>query len=76
MEPRIDFEKVAAGALQAMFRALTDRSPKAVYPAGKGSRFLRLLPGVLSDRALDCVRLKLFPLPSRFGALTQERTHA
>jgi NAD(P)-dependent dehydrogenase (short-subunit alcohol dehydrogenase family) len=59
-----------------VFRALTDRSPKAVYPAGKGSRFLRLLPSVLSDRALDRLRLKLFALPSRFGALTQERTHA
>jgi NAD(P)-dependent dehydrogenase (short-subunit alcohol dehydrogenase family) len=59
-----------------VFRALTDRSPKAVYPAGKGSRFLRLLPSVLSDRALDRLRLKLFALPSRFGALAQERTHA
>jgi hypothetical protein len=47
-----------------------------VYPAGKGSRFMRLLPGVLSARALDRLRLRLFALPSRFGALTQERTHA
>jgi len=59
-----------------VFRALTDRPPKAVYPAGKGSRFMRLLPSVLSDRALDRLRLKLFALPERFGALTREQTHA
>ena len=52
-----------------VLRALTARSPRALYPAGKGSRLLRILPGILSARILDVMRLKLFSLPVRFGAL-------
>ncbi|HMF09131.1 MAG TPA: hypothetical protein VKJ00_08360, partial [Thermoanaerobaculia bacterium] len=45
--------------------------PRARYPVGKHSLLLRSLPRFLPDRLLDFVRLKVFSLPTGFGALRE-----
>lgn len=62
-------EAVAAVVL----RALTDQSPKTRYAVGKNSFLLRNLPRLLPDRALDFARMKVFSLPTGFGALSEGR---
>ncbi len=56
---------VAAVVLQA----LTAPTPRTRYPVGKDSRILTLLPRLLPDRSLDHLRLRLFGMPTDFGAL-------
>lgn len=49
--------------------ALTARRPKARYPAGADARLILTLAHWLPVPMLDQVRLHLFGLPARFGAL-------
>ncbi len=58
-------EVVAATVL----RALRDDSPRRRYLVGKHSRVLSLLPRIFPDALLDKLRMKMFGLPVRFGAL-------
>lgn len=58
-------EVVAATVL----RALRDDSPRRRYLVGKSSTILSLLPRILPDALLDKLRMKMFGLPVRFGAL-------
>lgn len=52
----------------AVHRALTDRTPRTRYLAGKHKTLMSLLPAVVPDRALDVMRLLLFGMPLAFGA--------
>jgi hypothetical protein len=51
-----------------VLEALTADSPKTRYPVGKNAR---LLTGIarLPDPLLDRLRLRIFHLPTEFGAL-------
>jgi len=52
---------------EAIAHALTARRPRARYPVGSDARLLVTLPRVLSDRALDALRLRALGLPTQFG---------
>jgi NAD(P)-dependent dehydrogenase (short-subunit alcohol dehydrogenase family) len=49
-------------------RALTDRHPKARYPAGKDAVKLTLLARFLPEQLMDIAILKVFGLPTTSGA--------
>ena len=53
----------------AVLRALRDRHPKRRYPVGKDAKMLINLPRIVPDWLLDPLRMRLFGLPARFGAL-------
>lgn len=55
----------------AVLRALRDRHPRRRYPVGKDARLLTNLPRLIPDWLLDPLRMRLFGLPARFGALTR-----
>jgi NAD(P)-dependent dehydrogenase (short-subunit alcohol dehydrogenase family) len=52
-------------------RALTDRSPKTRYAAGKDSVKLALLARLLPEKLLDIAILKTFGVPTTFGKPVQ-----
>jgi NAD(P)-dependent dehydrogenase (short-subunit alcohol dehydrogenase family) len=52
----------------AVFRALTDHTPRTRYPVGADTRVLLTLSKVLPDRLLDRVRFRVFGLQGKFGA--------
>jgi NAD(P)-dependent dehydrogenase (short-subunit alcohol dehydrogenase family) len=52
----------------AVFHALTARRPRVGYSVGRDARLLVTLPRLLPDRMLDGVRLRLFGMPTQFGA--------
>jgi NAD(P)-dependent dehydrogenase (short-subunit alcohol dehydrogenase family) len=54
---------------KSVHHALTARRPRIRYRVGKDARVLVTLPRILSDRLLDQVRLRIFGLPTQFGAL-------
>jgi NAD(P)-dependent dehydrogenase (short-subunit alcohol dehydrogenase family) len=56
---------------RAVHHALTARRPRIRYPVGKDARLLVTLPRVLPDRLLDMIRLRLFGMPTSFGALVR-----
>jgi NAD(P)-dependent dehydrogenase (short-subunit alcohol dehydrogenase family) len=58
-------ELVAATVL----RAIRDAHPSRRYRVGKGSTVLSKLPRVVPGALLDRLRMKMFGLPERFGAL-------
>src|SRR5215217_5853557 len=67
----------------AVFRALTEPTPKTRYPVGADARVLLALSEVLSDRLLDRLRFPLFGLQGKFdvrraegGGKTQPVHHA
>jgi NAD(P)-dependent dehydrogenase (short-subunit alcohol dehydrogenase family) len=71
---RLAFAREEAGTLphvvaRTVQRALTARRPRARYPVGKNARMLVAMPRLLPDRLLDWIRLRLFRMPNRFGAL-------
>jgi NAD(P)-dependent dehydrogenase (short-subunit alcohol dehydrogenase family) len=53
----------------AVLHALADAHPKRRYVVGKHANVLALLPRLVPARLLDWLRMKLFGLPARFGAL-------
>ena len=53
-----------------VLRALTDRAPKTRYPVGKNAMLLTRLAR-LPDALLDRLRLRMFHLPTGFGALAR-----
>jgi NAD(P)-dependent dehydrogenase (short-subunit alcohol dehydrogenase family) len=53
----------------AVVRALSDRRPRRRYPVGKDAHVLVNLPRLIPDWLLDPLRMRLFGLPTRFGAL-------
>lgn len=57
---------VVAGAVH---QALTAERPRARYRVGKGSLLLSVLPRILPDRLLDSLLMRIFGLPTKFGAL-------
>jgi NAD(P)-dependent dehydrogenase (short-subunit alcohol dehydrogenase family) len=57
---------------RVVYRALTARRPRIRYHVGKDARLLAALPRLLPDRVLDAARLRLFGMPTSFGALTRE----
>jgi len=52
-----------------VLRALTAAQPKTRYLAGKNAIRLSLLAWLMPERLLDQLRLRLFGLPTAFGAL-------
>ena len=52
----------------AVLSALRDEHQNRRYVVGKGARTLATLPKVLPASLLDRVRMKIFGLPTRFGA--------
>ncbi len=52
---------------EAVFKALTARSPRTRYPVGEHARPLTLMPRILPARWLDKIRFRLFDLPQKFG---------
>ena len=52
----------------AIFRALTEPTPKTRYPVGADARVLLALSEVLPDRLLDRLRLRVFGLQGKFDA--------
>ena len=52
----------------AVLSALRDEHPNRRYVVGKGARTLATLPKVLPASLLDRVRMKIFGMPTRFGA--------
>ena len=52
----------------AVLSALRDANPHRRYVVGKGARTLATLPRVLPAPLLDRLRMKIFGLPTRFGA--------
>lgn len=56
----------------AVWQALTAETPKTRYPIGKNARLLAGLAR-LPDRLLDQLRLRMFDLPTAFGALTSRQ---
>jgi NAD(P)-dependent dehydrogenase (short-subunit alcohol dehydrogenase family) len=53
---------------EAVLSALRDENPHRHYVVGKGARMLATLPKVLPAPPLDRVRMKIFGMPTRFGA--------
>jgi hypothetical protein len=47
----------------------THETPRRRYPVGKDAALLVMLPRLVPDRLLDRLRMRLFGLPTRFGAL-------
>lgn len=58
---------------EAVQHALTARRPRTRYQVGKDAKLLVTLPRILPDRLLDALRLRLFGLPTRFGAIASPR---
>src|SRR5215212_9968937 len=56
----------------AIFRALTEPTPKTRYPVGADARVLLALSGVLPDRLLDRLRFRSFGLQGKFDARRAE----
>jgi hypothetical protein len=54
----------------AVLQALADRTPKTRYPVGKNAILLTRLAR-LPDALLDRLRLRIFHLPTAFGALAR-----
>jgi len=54
---------------KAVLHALTARRPRIRYQVGKDAKLLVTLPRILPDRLLDALRLRLFDLPTKFGAM-------
>jgi NAD(P)-dependent dehydrogenase (short-subunit alcohol dehydrogenase family) len=52
----------------AIFRALTEPTPKTRYPVGADARVLLALSEVLPDRLLDRLRFRIFGLQGKFDA--------
>jgi hypothetical protein len=52
----------------AIFRALTEPTPKTRYPVGADARVLLALSEVLPDRLLDRLRFRVFGLQGKFDA--------
>ena len=52
----------------AIFRALTEPTPKTRYPVGADARVLLALSEVLPDRLLDRLRFRVFGLRGEFDA--------
>ena len=57
---------------RAVHHALTADRPRARYRVGKGSLLLSILPVILPDRLLDGLLLRIFGLPTKFGALSAD----
>jgi NAD(P)-dependent dehydrogenase (short-subunit alcohol dehydrogenase family) len=57
---------------EAVFRALTEPTPKTRYPVGADARVLLVLPEVLPDRFLDRLRFRAFGLQGKFGVRRAE----
>lgn len=55
----------------AVLHAVSDPRPKQRYVVGKNAGVLALLPRVVPSRLLDRLRMKLFGLPTQFGALSE-----
>ena len=53
---------------EAVFRALTEPTPKTRYPVGADARVLLALSEVLPDRLLDRLRFRVFGLQGKFDA--------
>jgi NAD(P)-dependent dehydrogenase (short-subunit alcohol dehydrogenase family) len=53
----------------AVYHALTAKRPRIRYPVGAHSRLMTTLPRILPDAVLDVLRLKMFGLPVKFGAV-------
>jgi NAD(P)-dependent dehydrogenase (short-subunit alcohol dehydrogenase family) len=51
----------------AIFRALTEPTPKTRYPVGADARMLLAFSEVLPDRLLDRLRFRVFGLQGEFG---------
>ena len=62
--------EVVARAIRA---ALTDPRPRVRYLAGEHARAMALMPRLLPDGVLDRLRLRVFGLPRRFGAVARAR---
>jgi NAD(P)-dependent dehydrogenase (short-subunit alcohol dehydrogenase family) len=58
---------------RAVQHALTARHPRIRYQVGKGAKLLVTLPRILPDRLLDAIRLRIFGLPSKFGAIASSK---
>src|SRR5215216_1307751 len=56
----------------AIFRALTEPTPKTRYPVGADARVLLVLSEVLPDRLLDRLRFRIFGLQGKFDARRAE----
>ena len=56
----------------AIFRALTEPTPKTRYPVGADARVLLALSEVLPDRLLDRLRFRIFGLQGKFGVRRAE----
>src|SRR5215203_4730953 len=56
----------------AIFRALTEPTPKTRYPVGADARVLLALSEVLPDRLLDRLRFRIFGLQGKFDARRAE----
>jgi NAD(P)-dependent dehydrogenase (short-subunit alcohol dehydrogenase family) len=56
---------------EAVLSALRDEHPHRRYVVGKGARMLATLPKVLPAPLLDRVRMKIFGMPTGFGATTR-----
>lgn len=55
---------------RAVHHALTSAAPKARYRVGKGSLMLSTLPKILPERIFDALLLRIFGMPTKFGALS------
>jgi NAD(P)-dependent dehydrogenase (short-subunit alcohol dehydrogenase family) len=56
---------------EAVYRALTARTPKPRYPVGPNARLLPVLATWLPARALDVLRTRRFHVFQPFGAVTE-----
>ncbi|OBK35819.1 hypothetical protein A5659_19985 [Mycobacterium sp. 1165196.3] len=56
---------------RAVLRALGKKRPRTRYVVGKDGRLLALLAGWAPDRLFDAMRIRLFGLPTKFGAAAQ-----
>jgi NAD(P)-dependent dehydrogenase (short-subunit alcohol dehydrogenase family) len=56
----------------AIFRALTEPTPKTRYPVGADARVLLALSAVLPDRLFDRLRFRVFGLQGKFDARRAE----
>jgi NAD(P)-dependent dehydrogenase (short-subunit alcohol dehydrogenase family) len=54
---------------RVVHRALVARRPRIRYRVGRDARLLTALPRFLPDRVLDAARLRVFGMPTSFGAL-------
>ena len=54
---------------EVVLHALASPRPRTRYPVGKDSRLLTTLPRVVPEATLDRLRLRIFGMPVKFGAL-------